>query len=105
MKAKAYLLEITNDLILFSIKAIIVLFIAFTFLQSYLPSNQLALIPGYVSDLGAFLNRTHIKKQLIGSIASSYAINEKIKELEISGDAEMITFAKEHKKSLSSKCN
>jgi hypothetical protein len=89
-----------NELLLFSIKTIIVVFIFFSFLHSYFPSSNLLLIPQYIEEFNSFLNRNHIKKQLIGSLASTYAVEEKISLLEKIGDVEMVTYAKQHKQSL-----
>lgn len=100
MIEKISISKITNDLVLFSIKAIIIAFISFAFLQSYLPSGQLLLIPEYIHEFSTFLDRNHIRKQMIGSLASPYAVEDKIKQFEKNGDTEMIAYAKEHKKSL-----
>ena len=79
---KVNLSETLNSLYLFSIKSIIIAFIAYAFLQSYLPSGQLLLIPEYYQEINAFLNRSHIKKQMIGSLSSPFAVEDKIRQLE-----------------------
>ena len=89
-----------NELILFSIKTIIFFFISLSFLNAYFPSSNLLLLPQYIEDFNSFLNRNHIRKQLIGSLSSPYAVDEKISQLEKIGDVEMVTYAKQHKQSL-----
>jgi hypothetical protein len=96
--------NMAKNISLFTIKAIITAFILFAFLQSYIPSGQLLLIiPEYIHDFSELLNRNNIRKQMIGSLGSTYAVDMKIEQLIKNNDIEMIEYAKEHKKSL--RCN
>ena len=91
-----------KSIAIFTLKVIIITFVFFTGLQAYFPAKAFTLISESINQGILMLSHDSVKKHLIGSLSSQYAIDQKIIELQENKDFKMIEFAEKHKKSL---CN
>ena len=85
---------------IFILKTSIVIFLFFVGLQAYLPEKTMTLMGETVTNTLLALDRTSVQQQLIGSLSSEYAIDQKIILLKQQNNYSMIEFAENHKKSL-----
>jgi len=89
-----------KKILIFILKTLIVIFLFFVGLQAYLPEKTMALMGETVTNTLLALDRTSVQQQLIGSLSSEYAIDQKIILLKQQNNYSMIEFAENHKKSL-----
>ena len=75
----------------------------FVGLQAYLPEKTMTLMGETINHILLALDRDSVQQQLIGSLASEYAIDQKIILLKEQNNYLMIDFAENHKKSLLNK--
>ena len=85
---------------IFILKTSIVIFLFFVGLQAYLPEKTMTLMGETVKNTLLALDRDSVQQQLIGSLSSEYAIDQKIILLKQQNNYSMIEFAGSHKKSL-----
>jgi len=88
---------------IFILKTAIVIFLFFVGLQAYLPEKTMALMGETINLTLLALDRDSVQQQLIGSLSSEYAIDQKIILLKEQNNYLMIDFAENHKKSLLNK--
>jgi len=69
-------------------------------LQAYLPSKAITLLSEAVNETLVQLTNDSVKKQLIGSLSSVYAIDQKIIQLKENKDFPMVEYAEKHKQSI-----
>ncbi|MDA8691931.1 hypothetical protein N9M18_02245 [Candidatus Pseudothioglobus singularis] len=87
---------------IFILKSAIVIFLFFVGLQAYLPEKTMFLMGETVKQGLTALDRQSVQRQLIGSLSSEYAIDQKIILLKQQNNLSMIEFAENHKRSINS---
>jgi len=85
---------------IFILKSSIFIFIFFLGLQAYLPEKTFSLLSEIVKEGLIAMDRESVQRQLIGSLSSEYAVDQKIKLLQQQNKSSLVEFAEEHKKSL-----
>jgi len=85
---------------IFILKTLIVTFIFFLGLQAYLPEKTMSLMGETIKKGLVALERESVQRQLIGSLSSEYAIDQKIILLKQQKNYSMLEFTENHKKSL-----
>jgi len=85
---------------IFILKTSIVIFLFFVGLQAYLPEKTMTLMGETIKHTLLALDRDSVQQQLIGSLSSEYAIDQKIILLKQQNNYSMIEFSENHKKSL-----
>ena len=85
---------------IFTLKVIIFNIIFFTFIYAYIPSNTIFLLKDLMNDSKKMFNNVSVQKQLIGSLASCFAIKDKINRENIKNNPIILEFGKKHLKDL-----
>jgi len=85
---------------IFILKSSIFIFIFFLGLQAYLPEKTFSLMSETVKQGLTVMDRESVQRQLIGSLSSEYAVDQKIKLLKRQNQSSLVEFAEKHRESL-----